>query len=54
MDEENIPSTTSSTPQGHFEWIVMSFGLKNGPQRFQRRVDKFFKDDIPVFSKIIE
>ena len=30
--------------QGHYEWIVMPFGLKNAPQIFQRRLDNIFKD----------
>ena len=44
MDEENIPLTTFSAPQGHYEWIVMSFDLRNAPQIFQRRMDNIFKD----------
>ena len=44
MDEESIPLTTFSALQGHYEWIVMSFGLKNAPQIFQRRIDNIFKD----------
>ena len=64
MDEKNIPLTAFSTPQGHYEWIVMPFGLKNEPQICQRRTDNIFKDinhyclvyidDILVFSKAIE
>jgi len=64
MDEESIPLTTFSTPQGHYKWIVIPFGLKNAPQIFQRRMDSIFKDlnhyclvyivDIFVFSKTIE
>jgi len=64
MDEESIPLTAFSVPQGHYEWIVMPFGLKNAPQIFQRRMDNIFKDlnhcclvyidDILVFSKTIE
>ena len=64
MDEESIPLTAFSAPQGHYEWIVMPFGLKNAPQIFQRRMDNIFKDlnhcclvyidDILVFSKTIE
>ena len=44
MDEESIPLTTFSTPQGHYKWIVIPFGLKNAPQIFQRRMDNIFKD----------
>ena len=34
MDEESIPLTAFSAPQGHYEYIVMSFGLKNTRQIF--------------------
>ena len=44
MDEESIPLTAFSVPQGHYEWIVMPFDLKNAPQIFQRRMDNIFKD----------
>ena len=64
MDEESIPLTAFSVPQGHYEWIVMPFDLKNAPQIFQRRIDNTFKDlnhcclvyidDILVFSKTIK
>jgi len=64
MDEESIPVTAFSAPQGHYEWIVMPFGLKNVPQIFQKRMNDIFKDlnycylayvdDIFVFSKTIE
>jgi len=64
MDEESIHLTAFSAPQGHYEWIVMSFGLKKAPQIFQKRMDNIFKDlnhccllyieDILVFSKTIE
>ena len=43
MEEESIPLTAFSAPQGHYEWIAMPFGLKNVPQIFQRRMDNIFK-----------
>jgi len=64
MDEESIPLTAFSAPQGHYELFVMPFGLKNAHQIFQRRIDNIFKDlnhcclvyidDILIFSKTIE
>ena len=64
MDKDSIPLTAFSAPQGHYEWLVMPFGLKNAPQIFQRRMDKIFEnlkhcclvyiDDILIFSKTLE
>ena len=44
IEEESIPLTAFSAPQGRCEQIVMSFGLKNAPQIFQKRMDNIFKD----------
>ena len=51
MDEESKPLTAFSTSQGHYEWNVLPFGLKNAPQIFQRKMDNMFKgyDFIHVF-----
>ena len=63
MENDSIPYTTFSTPQGHYEWLVMPFGLKNAPQIFQSRMDKIFKDynyiivyvdDILIASETLE
>ena len=44
MDNNSIPITTFSTPRGHYEWMVMPFGLKNAPRVFQRKIDKILSD----------
>ena len=61
MHPDNIPLTTFSCLEGHFEWLVMLFGLKNAPSIFLRKMDNIFRDndsfvavyidDILVFSK---
>jgi len=63
-EQESIPLIAFRGPQGHYEWIVMSFCLKNAPQKFQRRMNNVFKDlnhcyldyidDILIFSKARE
>ncbi len=56
--------TAFSTPNGHFEWIRMSFGLKGAPLTFQRTMNNIFGnmlgnsvyiylDDIIIVSKDI-
>ncbi|GJT89812.1 putative reverse transcriptase domain-containing protein [Tanacetum coccineum] len=63
--EEDIPKTSFRIRQGHFEFMVMPFGLINGPAVFMdlmNRVcrlylDKFvivFIDDILIYSKYKE
>ena len=63
MTEESTPLTTFSTPQGHYEWNVLPFGLKNAPQFFQRKMDNIFReydfihvyvDDMLISSKTKE
>ena len=44
MDNDSIPINVFSTPRGHYEWIIMPFGLKNASQVFQRKIDKIFSD----------
>ena len=61
MHEDSIPCTTFSCPKGHFEWLVMPFGLKNASFIFQRKMDSIFRkndsfvtiyiDDILVYSE---
>ena len=59
MEKESIPWIAFCCSQGHYEWLVMPFGLKNAPSIFQRKMDSIFNkysfilvyiDDILVFS----
>jgi hypothetical protein len=40
------------TDWGAFLWVVMPFGVKNGPPTYQRVVTKAFREYIDVFVKI--
>lgn len=56
--------TGFTVPRGHYEWLVMPFGLKNAPSAFQRIMDETFKglqafcqvyiDDLLVFSNSLQ
>ena len=64
MNPNSIHLTAFEAPQGHYEWLVMPFGLKQAPSIFQRKMDNIFKqvadfcvvyiDNILVFSKTRE
>ena len=65
VKEEHIQKTTFRTQQGHWEFIVIPFGLCNAPASFQRLMNKVltgtigdfilvYLDDILVFSRTVE
>ena len=65
MDRLSREKTAFSTRYGHFEWLVLPFGVSNGPGGFQKRINRLlaqfidvfvivYMDDILIFSRTEE
>lgn len=63
MHPDDIPKTAIITPFGLFEFVVMTFGLRNAAQTFQRYIDQALRglpfafayiDDIRIASRTEE
>ncbi|KAL7635049.1 UNVERIFIED_CONTAM: hypothetical protein RMT77_014034 [Armadillidium vulgare] len=65
MEEESIEKTAFSTPLGHWEFMRMPFGVKNGPATFQRAMRlalshipwqevMIYLDDVLIISQTFE
>ena len=64
IGKDDVPKTAVTTPFGHYEFKVLSFGLTNAPATFQAVMNKMFGhlhkfcvvylDDILIFNKTPE
>ena len=52
MEETSIQKTAFRTNFGHFEFLVMPFGLCNAPGTFQRLMNKVFADQLGKFIAV--
>ena len=49
LDESSVPFTAFRTRYGHFEFLVLPFGLTNAPATFMNLMNEIFKEHLDVF-----
>ena len=52
IQEDDIEKTSFNTRYGSFEWLVLSFGLKNSPSVFQKWMNKVLGDYLDTFAMV--